>query len=61
VDIRTISTIPVHSKKVELVTKHPTDSYEIVLDEDAKQVDKLVILNPDKFWESSKLLVMVTK
>jgi chromosome segregation ATPase len=61
VDIRTISSIPVNSKKLELVTKHPTDSYEIVLNEEAKQVDKLVILDPDKFWESSKLLVMVTK
>lgn len=61
VDIRTVSSIPLNSKKVDLVTKHPSDSYEIVLNEEAKQVDKLVILDPDKFWESSKLLVMVTK
>lgn len=61
VDIRQLSSIPVNSKKVELVTNHPTGSYEIVLNEEAKQVDKLVILDPDKFWESSKVLVMVTK
>jgi chromosome segregation ATPase len=61
VDIREVESFPVNSKKVELVTKHPQDSYEIVVDEEAKQVDKLVILDPDKFWESSKLLVMVKK
>jgi peptidoglycan hydrolase CwlO-like protein len=60
-DIRNLNSIPVNSKKVELVTNHPVDSYEIVLNEDEKQVDKLVILDPDKFWESSKLLVMVKK
>ncbi len=60
-DIRDLSSIPINSKKLELVTNHPADSYEIVLNEDEKQVDKLVILDPDKFWESSKLLVMVTK
>jgi len=60
-DIRNLSSIPVNSKKVEIVTNHPVDSYEIVLNEEEKQVDKLVILDPDKFWESSKLLVMVKK
>jgi len=60
-DIRDLSSIPINSKKLELVTNHPADSYEIVLNEEEKQVDKLVILDPDKFWESSKLLVMVTK
>jgi len=60
-DMRDLSSIPINSKKLELVTNHPADSYEIVLNEEEKQVDKLVILDPDKFWESSKLLVMVTK
>jgi len=60
-DIRDLSSIPINSKKLELVTNHPADSYEIVRNEEDKQVDKLVILDPDKFWESSKLLVMVTK
>ncbi len=60
-DIRNLSSIPINSKKLELITNHPADSYEIVLNEEEKQVDKLVILDPDKFWESSKLLVMVKK
>ena len=61
VDIRKINTIPLNSKKVELVTSHPQGSYEIVVDDEAKQVDKLVILDPDKFWESSKYLVIAKK
>jgi chromosome segregation ATPase len=60
-DIREVDNFPINSKKLELVTKHPEGSYEIVLNEEAKQVDKLVILDPDKFWESSRILVMLTK
>ncbi len=61
IDIRNTYSIPVESKKVELVTSHPKDSYELVQDSTHHQVDKLVILDPDKFWESSKYLVMITK
>jgi chromosome segregation ATPase len=61
IDIRNTYSIPVHSKKVELVTEHPSDSYEMIIDEDNKQVDKLVILDPEKFWASTKCLVMITK
>ncbi len=61
VDIRKVNTIPLNSKKVELVTSHPQDSYEIVVNEEEKQVDKLVILDPDKFWASSKYLVIAKK
>jgi len=60
-DIREMDTFPIHSKKLELVTNHPEGSYEIILNEEERQVDKLVVLDPEKFWESSKLLVMVTK
>lgn len=61
VDIRNLDAIPVNSKKVELVTNHPQDSYEIVVNEEEKQVDKLLIIDPDKFWGNSKYLVMVKK
>jgi len=61
IDIRKTYSIPVHSKKVELVTEHPSDSYEMIIDEENKQVDKIVILDPDKFWASTKCLVMITK
>ncbi len=61
VDIRKVNTIPLNSKKAELVTNHPQGSYEIVMNEEARQVDKLVILDPDKFWASSKYLVIAKK
>jgi len=61
VDIRNLDAIPVNSKKVEIVTNHPQDSYEIVVNEEEKQVDKLLIIDPDKFWGNSKYLVMVKK
>ena len=61
VDIRKVNTIPLNSKKAELVTNHPQGSYEIVMNDEAKQVDKLVILDPDKFWASSKYLVIAKK
>lgn len=61
IDIRKLQSIPVNSKKVELVTNHPEGSYEWVMNEEEKQVDKLVIKNPDEFWGSSKYLVVVKK
>ncbi len=61
IDIRNTYSIPIHSKKVELVTEHPTDSYEMIINEENKEVDKLVILDPEKFWASTKCLVMITK
>ena len=61
IDIRNTYSIPIESKKVELVTNHPKDSYQLVQDSTKHQVDKLVILDPNKFWQSSKYLVMITK
>jgi chromosome segregation ATPase len=61
IDIRNTYSIPVHSKKVELVTEHPSDSYEMIINEENKEVDKIVIIDPDKFWASTRCLVMITK
>jgi len=61
IDIRHTYSIPVHSKKVELVTEHPSDSYEMIMDDENNQVDKILIIDPDKFWASTKCLVMITK
>jgi len=59
VDIRDLKEIPVVSKKVEIVTQHPTGSYELVKNEKGI-VQKLVIKDPDKFWSLSKYLVIMT-
>lgn len=54
-DRRTLSEIPLHSKKAELMTNHPRDSYEIV---DHNGTKVLHILHPDRFWEKSNFLVI---
>ena len=62
IDIRQTFSIPIKSKKAEIITNHPKDSYKLVVDEkDRKIIDQLKILDPQKFWESSKCLVVVTK
>lgn len=58
IDITKVNDIPVFAKKIELVTNHPIGSYELQKNEEDK-VEKLVILDPEKFWNSSKYLVVV--
>ncbi len=57
IDISTINEIELMSKKVKIITNHPSDSYKIEGEEGS--AEKLVILNSDDFWASSKYLVMV--
>jgi DNA repair exonuclease SbcCD ATPase subunit len=57
-DLREISALPVFSKKAELISIHPAESYQY-LQGDEKQIDSLKILHPDDFWSSSKFLVMM--
>lgn len=57
IDITEVKSIPVQAKKVEFVTTHPADSYEFEVSEN-EQIEKIVILDPDKFWEASKYLVV---
>ncbi|MDP4208731.1 MAG: hypothetical protein Q8928_07965 [Bacteroidota bacterium] len=60
VDIRQLSEIPLNSKKIQIVSTHPADSYE--LQTNAKGVtEKLKITNQEKFWSASKYLVIVTQ
>lgn len=59
IDIRTTNRVIVDAEKVDLITEHPTESYEIVKEGDViKYID---IKNPDKFWEISKYLVVAVK
>jgi hypothetical protein len=57
VDISLTSEIELMSNKIKVITNHPTNSYKIE-GEDGK-ADKLVILNAEEFWSSSKYLVIV--
>ena len=46
------------SEKAKLVSKHNTDSYELVVSEKSSV---LRILNPAKFWEANKYLVILAE
>lgn len=62
IDRTKVTTIPINMRKAVVVSKHPENSYELVMDEtDAKKVSYLRILNPAKFWEQTRFLVISTK
>ena len=53
-----IKEIPMGVNKAEIITIHPAGSYELVGE---GKVEKIKILDGDKFWSVSKYLVVVTK
>jgi hypothetical protein len=59
INIRETLFFPVQGEKVELVTSHPSNSYRIEKTKDDQT--QLVVSDPDKFWESSRYLVMMVK
>ena len=62
IDRTKVTTIPINMRKALVVSKHPENSYELVMDEnDTKMVSYLRILNPAKFWEQTRFLVISTK
>jgi hypothetical protein len=58
VDIRDIEYIPLESKKAELISVHPSESYTI---SGNNQADTLFIEDPNLFWTASKYLVVAIK
>lgn len=58
INIQEVNEIAIGAKKAELITPHPKGSYELV--EEGKSVAKLLISDPDAFWQNSKVLVVVT-
>lgn len=56
IDARKMKQIPVYSKKANLLTSHPKDSYSFDTEEGI--VTNLTITNPDEFWKASKYLVI---
>lgn len=55
IDIRETKLIPVEANRVELVTTHPSGSYKI---NGENKVESIEIIEPEKFWHSSKYLVV---
>jgi chromosome segregation ATPase len=60
IDIREMTEIPVETKKAELLTVHPSGTYEFIDSDDDKTYDMLEIKDPSKFWKTSKYLVVMT-
>ncbi len=60
IDISKTKEIPLGAKKVQVLTTHPKDSYKIVNTSDGK-VEKIQILNAEKFWSVSKYLCMIVE
>ncbi|MDO4722192.1 hypothetical protein [Porphyromonas circumdentaria] len=56
IDLRRLSRLPLYAKKAELLTNHPSSSYELVPGAD-KQLT-LEITNKEEFWSLSKVLVV---
>lgn len=59
VDITEIKYIPVHGKKVKLISKHPAESYSLEYDETDKAIVKGITINSEsQFWSISNYLVV---
>ncbi len=54
-DKRSLNRLELNSKKVELMTKHPNDSYQLIEEDGAKV---LSITSPALFWSLSNYLVI---
>lgn len=62
IDRTKITTITINQKKAVVISKHPESSFELVKDENDESVTAyLRILNPAKFWEQTRYLVVSTK
>ncbi len=58
-DMRNLTSIFLESKKAKILTKHPIDAYQLVQDEEGFYT--LNIIDPEKFWELSRYLVVEIK
>ena len=59
VDIRVDKEIKFYSKSAKLLTSHPAGSYSLTTDANKQYI--LRITDPQKFWQSSKYLVVLVK
>ncbi len=59
-DARELVEVPIGKKKAQVVTNHPEGTYELITDDDGV-VLKLVISDPTRFWEASRMLIVSHK
>jgi DNA repair exonuclease SbcCD ATPase subunit len=58
IDIREITEFAIPGSKFKMVTDHPSDSYEILGEKESRV---LHITNYERFWKSSRYLVIITE
>ena len=57
-DKESLIAVPLKTNNPKLITNHPIDSYKVELNVD-KNKSRLLIIDPDKFWQKSRYLVVV--
>ena len=57
IDYMVTNSIPINSKKVHIVTSHPSNSYSF--EKEKGMITNLIITNGEEFWKASKYLVIV--
>lgn len=57
-DMEESFTIPINSSKAELLTNHPVNSYKFEKEINSEKYKRLIIVDPEKFWRSSRYLVV---
>lgn len=60
VNVKTLGEIEIGQSKVTVVSSHPENSYELVANKKGF-VEKLIITDAPRFWETSKILVVSYK
>lgn len=60
INIKETQSIPLFTSEATLVTTHPQNSYELVVNENGV-VEEIYIFNPELFWSTSKYLVILVK
>lgn len=56
IDYLEVTTIPINSKGIKIVTTHPTGSF--TLNKNGRTVESITINDPELFWSASKYLVI---
>lgn len=59
INIKENTTIPIFSKKAQLLSEHKTESYEFITEDN--QISYLNIIDSKQFWKTSKYLVIEIK
>ena len=58
IDLREVTSIKLNVKSLRILSAHPENSYKLIQNDNT--IESIEITDPEKFWERSKFLVMLT-